>query len=344
MAIARRLMAKGHDVEIVCARADVAPSDLDVVVLAHRAWTNHGRNARFSRDLQRHVSHGHDVIAGFDALEGLDVLYCANPPVRRRGVLDRINPRKRALYALEGACFGANSRTRLLLLSEAQRGDYDARWHLDPARVTVVPPTIERSRIVAPAQRAPLRRATRTALGLQSGATAWLFVGSFAQTKGLDRLLSVLPQFPEVRVLCVGQRAGDVDRFRAQAERAGVAARIAWLGVRDDIGALMVASDLLVHPSRLDITGTVILEAIANALPVVATAVCGYAPHVIAADAGRVVAEPFSEEALVAALHEGTALLEVWRVNAGRYADATDLTSGLDVAADAIAATSRRRP
>ena len=137
MAIARRLIAQGHDVQIVCASADAPPPDLDVVVLANRAWTNHGRNARFSRDLQRHVATGFDVVAGFDALEGLDVLYCANPPIKARGWLDGINRRKRTQLRLEAACFGRDRATRLLLLSEPQCRAYDARWSLDPARVTL---------------------------------------------------------------------------------------------------------------------------------------------------------------------------------------------------------------
>jgi UDP-glucose:(heptosyl)LPS alpha-1,3-glucosyltransferase len=298
---------------------------------------------RFSAQLSRHVASGFDVVAGFDALENLDVLYCANPPARLHGVIDRLNPRKRGFLKLERACFGSESRTKLLLLSGAQRADYDVRWRLDPQRVTMIPPTIERSRIVPQDARASLRQATRTTLGLRADETAWLFVGSFPQTKGLDRLIEALPQFPCARVLCVGPRDADEAPFRAQAELLGVASRIAWLGVRDDIGALMVASDLLVHPSRLDITGTVILEAMVNGLPVIATAVCGYAPHVAAASAGRVVAEPFKDEEFVAALKEGmTPRRAAWRINADRYTDETDLTSGLDVAADAIAATPAR--
>lgn len=345
MAIARRLVAQGHDVEIVCESADAPPDDLDVVVLANSAWTNHGRNTRFSRDLQRHVAKRFDVVAGFDALEGLDVLYCANPPTKTRGVLDRVNPRKRAQLHLEAACFGRESTTRLLLLSEPQRAAYDARWSLDLARVTLIPPTIERSRVVPDGKRGAERARMRAAIGVADDTPVWLFVGGFPKTKGLDRVIAAMNHFPDARLLCVGAQGEAVAQFRAQAKEAGVASRVSWLGARDDVPALMVASDVLVHPARLDVTGTVILEAIANGLPVIATAVGGYAPHIAESGAGRVLAEPFSLDEMVAALRGADASTrEQWRSRADRYAASTDLYSGLDVAAAAIAGEGNRRP
>ena len=64
----------------------------------------------------------------------------------------------------------------------------------------------------------------------------------------------------------------------------------------------MAAADLLVHPARHDTTGTVILEAIVNGLPVVTTSICGYPQHVDAAEAGIVINEPFGYNAFAAAL------------------------------------------
>lgn len=329
--------------QIVCASAEAPPADLDVKVLPVRALTNHGRNAAFSKRLAHHVAGRFDVVTGFDALEHLDALYCANPPVRIRGFLDRINPRKRGFLALERVCFGPDSRTHLMLLSDTQRADYDARWHLDPCRVTLIPPTIERARIFPDHDRARVRDETREALGASPEQATWLFVGAYPQTKGLDRLIDALPAFPHAQVWCAGPREADAAPFRAQAERLGVASRISWLGPRDDVPALMAAADLLVHPSRLDITGTVILEGIANGLPVIATSVCGYAPHIAAADAGRVIEMPFTPEALVAALSSSDkAMREKWQANAIHYAKTADLDSGLDVATSMIAATSPR--
>lgn len=346
MAIARRLIREGHDIQIVCASADDPPDDIPATVLPVRALTNHGRNAQFSRHLARYVAGKFDVVAGFDALENLDILYCANPPVRLRGVLDRFNPRKRTLRRLERACFGPDSRTQLLFLSDAQRADYDGRWHLDEGRVTIIPPTVARVRLLPQEQRGEIRASMRRTFGIMDHQVVWLFVGSFPQTKGLDRLVAAMPTFPNSIVLCVGQNESDAAIYRAQADHLGVASRLKWLGVRDDIGALMVASDLLVHPARLDVTGTVILEAIGNGLPVITTQVCGYARHVTASDAGAVISGPFDQELFVAALRNGGSQMtrDAWRANADRYAQTTDLTSGLAIAAKHIAAMPHSAP
>lgn len=337
MAIARRLVAQGHDVQIVCASAIAPPADLNVAVLANQALTNHGINVCFSRALRRHVGNAFDVVAGFDALEGLDVLYCANPPVRMCGFLDRINPRQHGLLKLERACFNPRSATHLLLLSEGQRRDFDRRWALDPARVTMIPATIERSRVIPHEERRIIRARLRAEFGLSEKSPVWLFVGSFPQTKGLDRVIGAMTKFPSAHLLCVSAEDSGLPPFRTLATQAGLESRISWLGARDDVPALMVASDILVHPARLDITGTVILEALVNGLPVIATDVCGYAGHIAASGAGHVLRSPFETDAFLAALRQAnTSNFGEWSCHAGDYAATTDLFSGLDVAAAAI--------
>ena len=52
----------------------------------------------------------------------------------------------------------------------------------------------------------------------------------------------------------------------------------------------------MVHPAHNENTGTVLLEAIAAGLPVLATDVCGYADHITAAEAGTVLDSPFDQE------------------------------------------------
>jgi UDP-glucose:(heptosyl)LPS alpha-1,3-glucosyltransferase len=100
----------------------------------------------------------------------------------------------------------------------------------------------------------------------------------------------------------------------------------------------MAAADLLVHPARLDTTGTVILEAIVNGLPVIATAVCGFSVHVSRADAGIVLPEPFQQRALADALAgaEDQVFRSHWTGNAIAYGADPELYRGLERAADAI--------
>ncbi|RAI26421.1 glycosyl transferase family 1, partial [Rhodoplanes serenus] len=143
-------------------------------------------------------------------------------------------------------------------------------------------------------------------------------------------------------MLVAGLAAGDRatrDTVRL-ARRLGVADRIRWLGHREDMPAVMAAADLLVHPARLDTTGTVILEAVVNGLPVIASAVCGYAPHVAAADAGLVLAEPFDPAAFAAALAQAADpdRRAAWSRHGAAYGACPDLYAGRERAADLIVA------
>ncbi|WP_201160071.1 glycosyltransferase, partial [Rhodoplanes elegans] len=213
-------------------------------------------------------------------------------------------------------------------------------------RITVLPPT------GAPARRQPglrhdgTRARMRATLGL-ADETVWLAVAVQPATKGLDRTVAALAARPEARLLVAGLGARDKaarDTVRLAA-KLGVADRIRWLGHREDMPAVMAAADLLVHPARLDTTGTVILEAVVNGLPVVASGICGYAEHVALAEAGLVLPEPFAEADLAAALATAAdpGRRAAWSANGAAYGETPELYAGLQTAADAILAVATER-
>ena len=94
-----------------------------------------------------------------------------------------------------------------------------------------------------------------------------------------------------------------------------------FLGGRKDVPALMKAGDMLLHPAYAETTGGVLLEAIVSGLPVLATPVCGYAPHIKLANAGHVLRKRFSQDELNQKLHEMLLSEEkdVWRENGLKY-------------------------
>jgi len=166
-------------------------------------------------------------------------------------------------------------------------------------------------------------------------------MGLQPKTKGLDRAFAALAATPAARLMVTGldptSRPGAAARRAAQ--RLGVDARVTWLGfcTQQQLRDAKTAADLLLHPSRADVTGTVILEAMASGLPVITTAVCGYGEHVTLADAGVVLPEPFHAPDLAAALARATPdQLAAWSANALAYARRDELYTGLERAADAI--------
>jgi UDP-glucose:(heptosyl)LPS alpha-1,3-glucosyltransferase len=82
----------------------------------------------------------------------------------------------------------------------------------------------------------------------------------------------------------------------------------------------------------------VIIEALVNGLPVVATAVCGFARHIVAARAGIVLADPFRQADFRAALAnaQDVATLRRWSEAGIAYGAQDHLYSGWSHAADLI--------
>ena len=111
-----------------------------------------------------------------------------------------------------------------------------------------------------------------------------------------------------------------------------------FLGPRDDVPDLLLAADLLVHPARRENTGQAILEAVVAGLPVLTTAACGYAPHVLAAGAGVVLPVPFEQAAMnLSAIDMLTSPQRTaWAANGVAYGRSHDLFSGLDRATELI--------
>jgi UDP-glucose:(heptosyl)LPS alpha-1,3-glucosyltransferase len=343
LAIAGVLCRRGHEVVIFTSRvAGPLPGDIPIELLPNRAWTNHGRNLRFASDLARATGNRFDLVVGFDKLSGLDLVYCADASVAARTGWRRLTPRHRALRALEAACFAQAANTRIIALSPAQIEDYRRAWQTQPDRIALLPPNIERGRRHPQRRCDGTRERRRAVLGLEAGDWCWLAIGRQPRHKGFDRAIAALAEFPTARLLLIGLARSDPGAapLLRLARQLGVEDRLALLGFIADEAILdtMAAADLLIHPARADTTGTVILEAIVNGLPVVTTAICGYAGHVRAANAGAVVPEPFAQPSLLAALREAsdTGRASDWSANAIRYGERPELYSGLEVAADLI--------
>jgi UDP-glucose:(heptosyl)LPS alpha-1,3-glucosyltransferase len=201
--------------------------------------------------------------------------------------------------------------------------------------MTVLRPSIDPARLRPDLRAASQRAAIRATLGLADDRATWLWVGAQAKVKGLDRAVAALQTAPDTTLLVAGVGP---DAAEAREAKHMLGDRVRFLGFRDDIPELMAAADVLVHPSRLDVTGQVILEAIVNGLPAVVTGLCGFAEHVAKAGAGIVLPEPFAQHDLDAALARlrDRALAQTMSLAGIRYGDVTAPVSGLDQAADLI--------
>ena len=322
---------RGHSVHVYTGEwQGERPSGINLHVLrSSRLGGNHVRDRRFFGRLQKAlVAEQFDAVIGFNKMPGLDLYYGADfcylgRAAPQYGPMYRFTPRYRHLYAFERAVFSRDSDTRILSLSPREKSVYQQYYGTPEERFHMLPATLDLDRQPV-ADRSGIRARVRQELNVASSDTLLLFVGSGFKTKGLDRALIALAHLPSglsehTRLVVVGQdQAGPYLRL---AQRLGVAGRVQFLGGRTDIPDLLAAGDLLIHPAYMENTGTILLEAIAAGLPVIATDVCGYADHIVKAVAGKVLASPFDQEELDRELASALVSAErtLWSQNGQRY-------------------------
>ena len=145
----------------------------------------------------------------------------------------------------------------------------------------------------------------RRDLGIPADAVLLVSVGSLKPIKGIDVLLDafapVAQREPRARLMIVGD-GPDRAALQAQARALQIDSRVAFLGLRDDVHALLRIADGLVLASRTEALPTVILEAMASGLPVVATNVGGV-PEMVEPDASGVLVAPEDAVQLGDAMH-----------------------------------------
>jgi len=105
-----------------------------------------------------------------------------------------------------------------------------------------------------------------------------LFVARLVPNKGPENLIRaaalVLNHHPQVQFLLVGD--GPLrTRLQEQSNQLGIGHAVQFLGLRNDVPELMRQADIFVRPSTLEGMPLTVLEAMASALPVIATPVGG---------------------------------------------------------------------
>ena len=118
---------------------------------------------------------------------------------------------------------------------------------------------------------APAPPVPRASLATPEDAPLALALGRLHRRTGFDVLLAAVAQVPNLHLWLAGE--GEERRaLETLARTLGIAARVRFLGWRDDVPALIAASDLVAVSSRHEPLGNVVLEAWAAGVPVAATA------------------------------------------------------------------------
>lgn len=306
--IAKACLARGHAVRVyVLEWQGEVPEGIELVRVPVRAFSNVGRYRKFSAWLARDLAQRPvDRVVGFNKMPGLDVYYAGDPcfaekAERLRGPFYRFSSRFRHFSEYERAVFSPESRTQILMMSPVQMPMFINHYGTPENRFHMLPPGISRDRC-APPDATERRQRFREAQGIDQSELLLLQIGSGFRIKGVDRSLTALASLPpalsaRTRLFIIGQ--DKADPYLRRAQQLNIADRITFFKGRDDIPDFLLGSDILIHPAYNENTGNVLLEAMVAGLPVLVTAICGFARFVSEADAGIVIpSAPFEQETL----------------------------------------------
>ena len=278
------------------------PESITVHIVQITGWTNHRRMQNFSKKvLEKTKRSNYELILGFNKMPGLDVYFAADICYAKQarenhGWLYRLTPRYRSYILLEKSVFSPEKHTKILILAENQQRDYQQIYHTPKERFYRLPVEFNRQNPNL-VDKAAIRRLH----GINPDDYLVLMVCSAFKTKGVDRALYALAKLPfslqeKIHFLVIGDDRAEP--FLHLAKQLKIKANVQFLGGRQDVSDYMCAADLFLHPARKEAGGKVLIEAMSCGTPIITTIDCGYAEHVVEADAGIVVTQKNLDDVL----------------------------------------------
>jgi glycosyltransferase involved in cell wall biosynthesis len=186
---------------------------------------------------------------------------------------------------------------RLVAVSEDTRRAYERQGY-PRGRIEVVYNGVEPSETRS-------NGSLRAELGLADSVPLIGEVGRLCDVKGQRELIAALASLPDAALVLVGKDLEEGGAYQArlerEAERLGVRDRVVFAGYRDDARVLVRELDVLALPSWTEGLPLVVLEAMAERRPVVATPVGG-TPELVADGETGILVPPREPAALAEAL------------------------------------------
>jgi glycosyltransferase involved in cell wall biosynthesis len=171
-------------------------------------------------------------------------------------------------------CLTRKNVSRSLFISQAYEDWAKASDLVVPERACVIGTGIDVAGYRARLDAAPSRSSVRRALGLSGDSRVAAVIARLEPQKGhalyLDAARDLQHDFPDLHHLFIGT-GPLIEDLRLQTACSGLTERVHFLGFRDDIPALVAASDLVVLPSSHEGFGRCIVEGLAAGTPVVST-------------------------------------------------------------------------
>jgi glycosyltransferase involved in cell wall biosynthesis len=166
--------------------------------------------------------------------------------------------------------------SRVIAVSEAVRLHHMEHGGLPAGKIVTIYNGVDLSAFEPEAT--SIRESLRGDLGIGPDAPVMVSVAVLREAKGMQHLLDAMNKIrqtvPSVRLVIVGEGEHGM-ALRQHSERLGLGEHVVFTGMRSDVADLLTMSDLFVLPTLGDVLPTVVAEAMAAGLPVVATNVGG---------------------------------------------------------------------
>ncbi len=261
MEFTRRLHAAGHELELVCARADEEMRALAARV--HEVAPAHSNNgtlrrvAEYSAALYPQLEV--DAVLGFGrtwrqdihrAGGGCHALYSRKLPWWKRWRMK--NQRE---LALERRLYTGGETRHFVVNADMVGRELEQVYGVDTARISTIHTAVDAAHFRPAEDRAALR----SQLGLRDRDRVLLFVSLDHRRKGLPALLDALRLLknPELQLWVAGQRMEPVRDLSGIRE----------LGNVSDLRQWYQAADLFLHPTQYDACANTVLQSMASGLP-----------------------------------------------------------------------------
>lgn len=320
LALARALVARGHEVRLITARTDGEAERLGVRIdrIGLGGVPKWCRLAVFARRAAAVPVAADEVVLGFGrtwrqdlhrAGGGCHALYSGLLPWwRRLGLKNRVE------LALERRLY-TGGETGHFVVNAAPVGEQLRAVYRVPAdRITVIHTAVDTGRFCP--------EAAEEVAGAGDGLRpVLLFVSSNHRRKGLPVLLRALSEVPGPELWVAGAPMSRADRRLAKL--LGVVDRVREYGEVADLVPLYRRATWFVHPTRYDACANTVLQSMACGLPGLISTADGAAAFIRDGENGLLLTRPEDPEAVAAGLRHALAMTPGERSALGRAARAT---------------------
>lgn len=328
--LVERLLDEGHEVHYFCHFWD---SDADPRIRFHKI-PNPFKAVRFLKvwsfdrwSEQAIAADDFDIVHGFTKTARQDIYTdgsgClldyqeyslregnVSPTVQK---LKALSPHQRLVENLERERFTRGNFHRIIAMSDFARQQILKRYELEPSEVDVIYNGIDLGHF-NPQRREELREEMRSRLNYTSNDVVALLVGNDYRRKGVETVIEAarmlkesggLPDGRKLRFAIVGKERPGRERVLYDRVKAlNMTDDVRFFGPQREIAEWHAMSDVHILPTRFDIFGNVVLEAMAMGIPTIVSRMAGAAEVVRPGETGEIHEDPKDAEELVRLLHK----------------------------------------